>query len=119
MWIRNNITLLVIIQFLATVVLSFVPVIYWGNYFYVISNLFGYSIISNTMILHHIWKRPFQYCEIVRAMVLSLMFSNVISILAKFMSYEYYSLVFDKYFLSAFCALLYIYFKKKYGTHCS
>lgn len=118
MWIRNNITALVIIQFLATVTLAFVPVIYWGDYFYVISNLFGYSIISNYMILTHIWKRPFQYCEIVRAMVLSLMFSNVISILAKFMSYEYYSLVFDRYFLSAFFALLYIYFKKKHGNYC-
>ena len=113
------ITTFVAFQFLTTVLVAFMSDTFLINWFSLLSNFIGYSITSNLMTLVIIWFKPFRYCEIVRAMVLSLIFSNVISILAHWMTYDYYSKLFDQYFLSAFAVLFYILIRKKYGHYCS
>ena len=115
----NYITTYVALQFLATVLVAFMSDDFLSKHFNLLSNTIGYSIISNLMTLVIIWFKPFRYCEIVRAMVLSLILSNVVSILATYMTYDYYSKIFDQYFISAFSVLFYILIKKKYGHICA
>lgn len=111
--IKKNITAIIVVQFLATVILAFVPVKYWEDYHFLISHTLGYSIASNLIIAAYVWSNPFRFCEIVRAMVVSLLVSNVFGIIATWTDFGFYEKIFDRYFMVAFVVLLWIYLKKK------
>lgn len=104
---------LIIFQYLITFCLAWIPEKYWTNYYFLISNLLGYSIVSNFLIAPKIWKETKKFCEIIKGMILSLMISNVFSIFALWTSREYYTKTFDRYFLISFTVLFYLYYFRK------
>lgn len=104
---------LVIFQYLATFILSWIPEEYWISYYFLVSNLLGYSIVSNFLIAPKIWKETKKFCEIIKGMILSLMISNLFSIFALWASREYYTKTFDRYFLISFTVLFYLYYFRK------
>lgn len=103
----------IIVQYLATVLLAWVPEKYWIDFYFLISNLLGYSIVSNFLIAPKIWKETKKFCEIIKGMILSLLISNVFSIFALWTSREYYVQTFDRYFLVSFTVLFYLYYFRK------
>lgn len=100
---------IIIIQFIATVLLAFIPVKYWSDYHFLISHSIGYSIATNLIIANFIRL----YSEIYKSMIFSLLVSNVFGIIATWTGYEYYSIIFDRYFVVALCVMLWIYLNKK------
>ncbi len=96
-------------QFLATVLLAFIPVNYWSDYHFLISHSIGYSIATNLVIASFVRF----YSEIYKSMIFSLLISNFFGIIATWIGYEYYCLIFDRYFTVAICVILWIYLKKK------
>lgn len=108
---------LIVVQYLATFLLAWIPENYWTNFYFLISNLLGYSIVSNLLIAPKIWKETRRFCEIIKGMLLSLMISNVFSIFALWTSREYYVQTFDRYFLISFTVLFYLYYFKKKKIH--
>lgn len=108
---------LIVIQYLATFCLAWIPEKYWINYYFLLSNLLGYSIISNLFIAPKIWKESRRFCEIIKSMIISLFISNLFSIVALWISREYYTKIFDRYFLISFTVLFYLYYIKKKKIH--
>lgn len=107
----------IMVQYLATFILSWIPEKYWTNYYFLISNLLGYSIVSNLLIAPKIWKETRRFCEIIKGMIFSLIVSNLFSIFALWTSREYYIQTFDRYFLISFTVLVYLYYFKKKKIH--
>lgn len=102
----------IFIQYLATFLLAIIPSEYWDNYYFLISNLLGYSIFSNSLIAPKIWKETKKYTLFAKSMILSLIISNTFSIIALWTSYEYYTNIFDKYALISLTVLFYLYYIK-------
>lgn len=108
---------LIVVQYLATFLLAWIPENHWIGFYFLISNILGYSIVSNLLIAPKIWKETRRFCEVIKGMLLSLMISNVFSIFALWTSREYYVQTFDRYFLISFTVLFYIYYFKKKKIH--
>lgn len=112
-FVKKSVTLLVLLQFIVTVLLAWLDPKYWINYIDYISHLVGYSIVSNSIILGFVWSKPHKYCDIVRAMLIALIFSNILALLGYFNDYSDYSKQYDRFFIVAFFYLLYVYLSRK------
>lgn len=118
-FIQNKVKAVIVLQFYATLILAWVPVYYWRDFYPIISNCVGYSILTNSVLLLFIWSKPYSFGLLYRAMVVSLIISNVFSCIALVISYDFYTSIFDKYFTAAFTVLLYLYFKKNQKKYIS
>lgn len=104
---------LVVFQYFATLVFSFIPNQYLENTYFLVSNLFGYSVFTNSIICVKIWKSKLKHIEILKSMVISMICSNIFSMVALWTTREFYLNIFDRYFLISFTAIIYLYYAKK------